>query len=285
MKRLRFASLSVVCVLAAAGSGVADDAFPPPKPHVGFYVVHPRVGLSTYFSLSSSWAGTQAPLRVVARLHAAGETCGSDPASDTGKPFASGWLTRSDHHVIWKEWTPSVAGSYVVCTWLGDPALATGSTPLTIEPTLAGATAAGSLVTALTSKTPTGTARAVFPTAPHSVYARFALRGVKRGELVTISFRDTNGKSIVTHARSSGTALTWYSAHVTQERLQERLGYWSVSVRAGTTLLGQIHFLMPANYPTIARGGPALRLPPLIGGPGEPSNAGGLVSTPAPGTD
>jgi hypothetical protein len=236
---------------------VADDAFPPPEPHVGFYVVHPRVGLSTYFSLSSSWAGTQAPVRVVARLHASGGTCGSDPASDTGKPFASGWLTRSDHHVVWKEWTPAAAGSYIVCTWLGDPVLATGSSRLTVEPKRAGVTPVGSLVAALTSKTPAGPARAVFPTAPRSVYARFALRGVKRGALVTIVFRDTNGKSLVTHARSSGRALSWYRTQVTGERLQERLGYWSVSVRVGTRLLGQIHFLIPASYPTIARGGQA----------------------------
>jgi hypothetical protein len=126
-----------------------------------------------------------------------------------------------------------------------------------VEPNQAGVTPVGSLVAALTSKTPTGSARAVFPTAPRSVYARFALRGVKRGALVTIVFRDTNAKSLVTYARSNGRALTWYSAHVTQERLQERLGYWSVSVRVGTRLLGQIHFLIPASYPTIARGGQA----------------------------
>jgi hypothetical protein len=257
MKRFRIASLVALFALVVVIPAAADDAFPPPKPHVGFYVVHPRVGLSTYFSLSSSWAGTQAPMRVVARVHASGETCGSDPASDTGKPFASGWLTRSDHHVVWKEWTPAAAGSYIVCTWLGDPALATGSSLLTVEPKQAGVTPVGSLVAALTSKTRAGPARAVFPTAPRSVYARFALRGVKRGALVTIAFRDTNGKSLVTHARSNGTALAWYSAHVTQERLQERLGYWSVSVRVGTRLLGQIHFLIPASYPTIARGGQA----------------------------
>jgi hypothetical protein len=257
MKRLRIAWFVALFAFAGAIPAAADDAFPPPQPHVGFYVVHPRVGLSTYFSLSSSWAGTQAPVHVVAKLHASGETCGSDPASDTGKPFASGWLTRSDHHVVWKEWTPATAGSYIVCTWLGDPALATGSDLLTVEPKEAGATPVGALVAALTSKTPTGPARAVFPTAPQRVYARFALRGVKRGALVTIVFRDTNGKSIVTHARSNGIALTWYGAQVTQERLQERLGYWSVSVRVGTRLLGRIHFLIPASYPTIARGGQA----------------------------
>jgi hypothetical protein len=257
MKRLRFASFVALFALVVAIPAAADDAFPPPKPHVGFYVVHPRVGLSTYFSLSSSWAGTQAPVHVVARLHASGGTCGSDPASDSGTPFAEGWLTRSDHHVVWKEWTPAAAGSYIVCTWLGDPALATGSSLLTVEPEQAGVTPVGSLVAALTSKTPAGPARAVFPTAPRRVYARFALRGVKRGALVTIVFRDTNGKSRVTHARSSGRALSWYRARVTQERLQERLGYWSVSVRVGTRLLGQIHFLIPASYPTIARGGQA----------------------------
>jgi hypothetical protein len=257
MERLRIASLVALFALAVAIPATADDAVPPPKPHVGFYVVHPRVGLSTYFSLSSSWAGTQAPVYVVARLHGSGESCGSDPASDTGKPFASGWLTRTDHHVVWKEWTPATAGSYIVCTWLGEPALATGSTLLTVEPKEAGVTPVGSLVAALTSKTPTGPARAVFPTAPRNVYARFALRGVKRGALFTIAFRDTNGKSLVTHARSNGPALSWYGAHVTQERLQERLGYWSVSVRVGKRLLGQIHFLIPASYPTIARGGPA----------------------------
>ena len=257
MKRLRVASLAALVVLVGALPAAANDTFPPPKPHVGFYVVHPRVGLSTYYSLSSSWAGTQAPVRVVAKLHAGGETCAGDPASDSGTPFAFGWLTRSDHHVVWKEWTPAVAGSYVVCTWLGDPAIATGSNPLVVEPKQAGVTPVGVLVTALTSMTAAGPARAVYPTAPRRVYARFALRGVARGALVTIVFHDTNGKSVVTHARSRGKALTWYSAQVGQERLQERLGYWSVSVRVGTTELGQIHFLIPASYPTIARGGSA----------------------------
>src|SRR4051812_10067284 len=138
MKHLRFGSLVALVALASAVSASAEDAFPPPKPHVGFYVVHPRVGLSTYFSLSSSWAGTQAPVRVVARLHAIGDPCGADSASDTGELFASGWLTRSDHHVVWKEWTPAVAGSYTVCTWLGDPALATASNRLVVEPSHAG---------------------------------------------------------------------------------------------------------------------------------------------------
>jgi hypothetical protein len=123
MKRLRIASFVALFALVVAIPAAADDAFPPPKPHVGFYVVHPRVGLSTYFSLSSSWAGTQTPVHVVAKLHASGETCGSDRASDTGKPFASGWLTRSDDHVVWKEWTPAAAGSYIVCTGWGTPRL------------------------------------------------------------------------------------------------------------------------------------------------------------------
>jgi hypothetical protein len=115
----------------------------------------------------------------------------------------------------------------------------------------------GAALLALVIKTPDGPARTVFPTAPRSVYARFALRGVKRGALVTIVFRDTDGRSVVSHARSRGTRLTWYSARVAQERLQERLGYWSVAVRVGTRLLGQIHFLIPAGYPTVARGGRA----------------------------
>jgi hypothetical protein len=257
MKRTPIVSVAALLALVIAAPASADDAFPPPRPHVGFYGIHPRVGLSTYFSLSSSWAGAQAPLRVIAKLHAGGEACGGDPASDAGEPFASGWLTRSDHHVVWKEWTPAAAGSYTVCTWLGDPPLATGSSLLTVEPNRAGATPVGALVAARTSKTPGGPARTVFPTAPRSVYARFALRGVKRGALVTIVFRDTDGTSVVSHARSNGTGLTWYTARVAQERLQERLGYWSVAVRVGSRLLGQIHFLIPAGYPTVARGGMA----------------------------
>lgn len=241
MNRLMLAPMAVLLILAASSSAaLADDTVPPPKPHVGFYVVHPRVGLSTYFSLSSAWAGTQAPVRVVAKIHPAGRTCGATARSDTGKIFGSALLERDNHHTVWKEWTPTTAGVYVVCTWLGDPALATGSTPLVVAPRT------GSLVAALASKTPTGPPRAVFPTAPQSVYARFALRGVKRGALVTIVFRDTNGKSVVTHMRSKGPALGWYTARVDHDRIMERLGYWLASVRVADKTLGSIHFLVPA---------------------------------------
>jgi hypothetical protein len=247
MRHLAFASLSAVVILAAtASAALPDDMLPPPKPHVGFYVVHPRVGLSTYFSLSSSWAGTQAPVRAVAKIHRAGETCGATPQSDTGTPLGSAWLKRANHHTVWKEWTPSVAGAYNVCTWLGDPAIATGATPLLIEPRSAGVTQVGSLVAALTSKSPDGPARAVFPTAPHRVYARFALRGVHQGRRVTIEFRDTNGHVVLKRARSSGPGLTWFSAHVDHQRIAQRLGYWLVSVRVGGKTLGRVHFIVPA---------------------------------------
>jgi hypothetical protein len=107
---------------------------PPPTPHVGFYTVHPRVGLSTYYSLSASWPRTQAPLRVIAKVHPAGGTCAADPASDTGTAFGAAWLTRADHHTVWKEWTPAEPGSYVVCTWLGNPVIATNTNQVTVEP-------------------------------------------------------------------------------------------------------------------------------------------------------
>jgi hypothetical protein len=240
MNRLTLVSFAALLTFPGAAPALADDAVPPPKPHVGFYAVHPRVGLSTYFSLSSSYAGTQAPIRAVAKMHPAGETCGATPQSDTGAPLGTAVLRRDNHHTVWKEWTPTRAGSYIVCTWLGDPALATGSMPLVI------AARTRSLVAALTSKTPTGPARAVFPTAPRNVYARFALRDVKRGALITIVFRDTNGDSLVTHMRSKGPALGWYGAHVDRERIQRRLGYWLVSVRVGDNTLGSIHFLVPS---------------------------------------
>jgi hypothetical protein len=240
MNRPTLVLLAGVLTLGAAAPALADDAYPPPKPHVGFYVIHPRVALSTYFSLSSSWAGTQAPIRVVAKIHPAGETCGADVQSDTGKIFSTASLERVNHHTVWKEWTPTTAGSFVVCTWLGDPARATGSTPLVVAPRI------GSLVAAMTSKTPNGPARAVFPTAPRNVYARFALRGVKRGVLITIVFRDTNGKSVVTHTRSKGPALAWYSTHIDHHRIEQRLGYWIVGVRVGGKTLGQIHFIVPS---------------------------------------
>jgi hypothetical protein len=187
---------------------------PEPKPHVGFYTVHPRVGLSTYFSLSSSWAGTRAPLHVIAKIHPAGETCGTTAQSDTGAAFGSATLKRANHHTVWKEWTPTTAGSYIVCTWLGDPAIATGSSQLVVEPRSAGDTPVGSLVSAATSKTPMGPTRAVFPTAPRAVYARFALRGVKPGRVVSIEFRDTNGKVVVRHLHAKRSGLEWFSARV-----------------------------------------------------------------------
>ena len=247
MKRLGLVSLAALCMLAAATPAQADESSPSLKPHVGFYVIHPRVGLATYFSLSSAWAGTQAPLRAVAKIHPAGENCGTTAAADTGAPLMSATLRRENHHTVWKNWTPTRAGSYVVCTWLGDPAIATGSSSLTIAGRAAGVTPVGSLISAMTSKTPTGPARAVFPTAPRSVYARFALSGVKRGALVTIAFRDTNGRSVVTHQRSRGPTMTWYTAHVSHDRIAERLGYWLASVRVGDKTLGSIHFLVP-NY-------------------------------------
>jgi hypothetical protein len=237
-------------LLAAAAPVLARDAWPvtppPPKPHVGFYTVHPRVGLSTYFSLSASWPHTQRPLRVVAKVHPSGETCGPDPTRDTGTALASGWLTRADHHVVWKEWTPTSSGSYIVCTWLGNPAIATGESPLVVEPSTAGATPAGTLVAAVTSKTPSGPPRAVFPTAPAHVYARFAVRGVAPGRVVTIEFRDTDGHVVISHAQSHGRALRWYSADVSRARIKARLGYWLASVSVGGRTLGRIHFLVPA---------------------------------------
>jgi hypothetical protein len=150
---------------------------------------------------------------------------------------------------VWRDWTPKAAGSYVVCTWLGTPAIATGSTSLSVEPSWAGVKKRGSLVAAATSKTPNGPPRAVFPTAPRHVYARFALRGVKRGRHVVIEFRDTNGHVIRTNARSTGPALAWYTATLPGSRIAKRLGYWLVSVSVEGQTLGRIHFLVP-NYAT-----------------------------------
>jgi hypothetical protein len=78
------------------------------------------------------------------------------------------------------------------------------------------------------------------------VYARFALRGVQQGRRVTIEFRDTNGHVVLRRVRSSGPALTWFSAHVDHQRIAQRLGYWLVSVRVGGKTLGRVHFLVPA---------------------------------------
>ncbi len=243
--------LSVLAVPASADTPLAQDRFasvPPTTPHVGFYTVHPRVGLSTYFSLSASWPHTQNPLHVVAKVHPAGVTCGTHPASDSGELLGTAWLTRANHHTVWKEWTPTASGSYTVCTWLGDPAIATGAGSLVVAPASVGATPVGTLVSAATSKTADGSPRAVFPTAPAHVYARFALRGVQQGQLVTIVFRDTNGRVVVSHARSRGAGLSWYSAAVSRARLHQRLGYWLATVRVGKSVLGSIHFLVP-NYP------------------------------------
>ncbi len=244
------AVLVVIVIPARAAPPVPPlpvGATPPTVPHVGFYTVHPRVGLSTYFSLSASWPHTQLPLRVVAKVHPVGETCGATPASDSGSVLASAWLSRDNHHTVWKEWTPATSGSFTVCTWLGDPAIATGTGSLVIEPRTDGVTAAGTLVAAKTGKTPFGPARAVFPTAPRRVYAHFALRGVPQGTPITIEFRDTNGRVVLTRVRSDGPRLTWYSAHIERKRLAARLGYWLVSVRVGAVTLGRIHFLIP-NY-------------------------------------
>ena len=158
--------LSVLAVPASADTPLAQDRFasvPPTTPHVGFYTVHPRVGLSTYFSLSASWPHTQNPLHVVAKVHPAGVTCGTHPASDSGELLGTAWLTRANHHTVWKEWTPTASGSYTVCTWLGDPAIATGAGSLVVAPASVGATPVGTLVSAATSKTADGSPRAVFP--------------------------------------------------------------------------------------------------------------------------
>jgi hypothetical protein len=218
---------------------------PPPTPHVGFYTVHPRVGLSTYYSLSASWPRTQAPLRVIAKVHPAGGTCAADPASDTGTAFGAAWLTRADHHTVWKEWTPAEPGSYVVCTWLGNPVIATNTNQVTVEPASLGVKPVGTLVAAATSESPGGPPRTVFPTAPAHVYARFQLRGVKQGRRVTIEFRDTNGHVVLSRLPSKGPAPAWYQARIPRQRLAARLGYWLVSVRVGNQMLGRIHFLIP----------------------------------------
>lgn len=250
----RMLALAGVIVIAAVAPAAAADQPDKPTPHVGFSSVHPRVGLSTYFSLTTSWPGTQKPLPVVAKVHSGGRPCASAPASDSGSVLGTATLSRENHHVVWKEWTPAVKGYHTVCTWLGDPVIARGSSPLEIEPRSAGVTPAGALVSALTSKLPLGAPRAVFPTTPAHVYARFALEGVARGKRVTIEFRDTNGHVVLTRARSAGPSLQWYTAVVSHARLQERLGYWLASVRVGTTLLGRVHFLIP-NYRALARAG------------------------------
>lgn len=215
--------------------------FPPPKPRVGFYSVHPREGISTYYSLSTSWPGTQKPLRVIATIHRAGDACAAQAAGDTGIPLASAWLTRADHHVVWRDWKPTGSGAFTVCTWLGNPVIATGATPVFIEPTSRGVTPDGSLVDAATSKTPMGPARAVFPTPPRYVYARFAIRGLKPGRTVTIEFRDGHGRLKRTHRVATGPALAWYT---TRLRLANRPALWLVRVRAGNSMLGRIRFFV-----------------------------------------
>lgn len=246
MKRLGLSSLAALSMVAAAIPAQADDSPPPPKPHVGFYVIHPRVGLATYFSLSSAWAGTQAPLRAVAKIHPTGEICGATAAADTGTPLMSATLRRENHHTVWKNWDADPCRFVRRLHLARDPAIATGSSSLTVEGRAAGVTPVGSLIAAMTSKTPTGPARAVFPTAPRNVYARFALHGVKRGALITIAFRDTNGRSVVMHQRSRGPTMAWYTAHLSHDRIAKRLGYWLASVRVGDKTLGSIHFLVPS---------------------------------------
>jgi hypothetical protein len=84
------------------------------------------------------------------------------------------------------------------------------------------------------------------------VYARFALRGVQQGRRVTIEFRDTNGHVVLRRVRSSGPALTWFSAHVDQQRIAQRLGYGRQRSRQGKTL-GRVRFLVPALEPAATR--------------------------------
>jgi hypothetical protein len=238
-----------LCALAVSAAGFAATAAPAqgdqPAPHVGFYAIHPRVGLSTYFALSDSWPNTTKPLQIVAKIHSPGQPCAATPTTDTGRIFATARLRKSPSDTVWQDWTPTTSGSYVVCTWLGDPVIATKAVPLVIEPKAAGVTPAGSIFAASTSTTPTGRPRAHFETPPDRVYARFALRGVKPGRRVTIEFRDTDHKVVLFRFRSKGPELTWYRASVSQARIAKRLGYWIASVRVGPSTLGRIHFLVP----------------------------------------
>ena len=59
----------------------------------------------------------------------------------------------------------------------------------------------------LGDRTPDGPPRSFFLAAPSTVHARFAVRGVEPGQRVTIEFRDTNGKVVLTRARSHGRGL------------------------------------------------------------------------------
>ena len=61
-------------------------------------------------------------------------------------------------------------------------------------------------------------------------------------------FRDTAGRSLVTHARAHGLRLERFTARVEHRRLQEQLGYWLAGVRVGKKPLETVHFLIPHPY-------------------------------------
>lgn len=248
MRRSVWALAVTSVTLVATASPVQADL---PAPHVGFSAIHPRVGLSTSFALSASWVPASRPEQMVAKVHPSGQRCGTDPAHDSGRIIGSSVLTAANGSVAWKDWTPAASGSYVVCTWLGRPVIAANAAPLTIDPRSAGVPPAGTLVDAATSVTPNGRPRAHFATAPRQVYARFALRGVQRGQRVTIEFRDTDGHVVLTRATSGGPELAWYTARVSRERLTERLGYWIASIRVGSHTLGSVHFVIPYRPPSV----------------------------------
>src|SRR6478736_1021886 len=105
-----------LCALAVSAAGFAATAAPAqgdqPAPHVGFYAIHPRVGLSTYFALSDSWPNTTKPLQIVAKIHSPGQPCAATPTTDTGRIFATARLRKSPSDTVWQDWTPTTSGSY-----------------------------------------------------------------------------------------------------------------------------------------------------------------------------
>jgi hypothetical protein len=79
-------ALAAIGVVLVAGTVPAWADLPPPTPHVGFYTVHPRVGLSTHFSLSASWPHTQE--HTVGRIHFLIPNYGALGASGEAAPEA-----------------------------------------------------------------------------------------------------------------------------------------------------------------------------------------------------
>ena len=130
MKRLGLVSLAALCSLAAATPAQADAVVsvaqasrrvlrdPPARRPRDLFLVELGVGRN---SGASARRREDPPRRRELR---------NDRSGRYGRTLMSATLSRENHHTVWKNWTPTRAGSYVVCTWLGDPAIATGSSSL-----------------------------------------------------------------------------------------------------------------------------------------------------------